>query len=129
MTWTDADRAAAQREGWDLFDLDQPDGPRVCRLDDPEAWRATGVTVEQTWDDDAAVWEHIQADTNPLHEKAVEIVRDMNPAEYKAMRQWVTRNVDPNHRGRAPSRSGDSRLSADDRRTMKLAVADRLAAW
>ncbi|MCU4183875.1 hypothetical protein K6U06_05845 [Acidiferrimicrobium sp. IK] len=75
----------------------------MCRLDDPEAWRATGVTVEQAWDDDTAVWEHIQADRSPLHEKAVEIIRTDNPDEYRAMRRWVSRGERPQPAVTSPS--------------------------
>lgn len=90
--WTDEDRVAARREGWDLFDLDEPGQVRLGRLD---PWQVSSVAVQRTWEDDTAVWEYVMADTSPLHQKAVEIVRDGNPDEYQAMRRWVTRSVHP----------------------------------
>ena len=89
VAWRGEDRAAARREGWDLFDVDEPSQVRLQRLD---PWQAASVAVQRTWEDDTEVWEYVMADTSPLHEKAVGIVRDGNPEQYRAMRRWVTRS-------------------------------------
>lgn len=98
--WTDKDRMAARREGWDLFDIDEPAQVRLQRLD---PWQAPGVAVQRTWEDDTDVWEYVMADTSPLHEKAVEIIRTGNPDEYRAMRRWVTRSEHPQRASRLPA--------------------------
>jgi hypothetical protein len=85
--WTSEDRAAARKEGWGLFDVDEPGEVRLQRLD---PWQAEGVSGCAAWVDDTDVWEYVMADTSPLHQKAVGIVRDRNPEEYRAMRRWVT---------------------------------------
>jgi hypothetical protein len=61
-----------------------------CR---PGPWQASSVAVQRTWGD-TAVWENVTADTSPLHERAVEIVRDGNPDDYRADGSWPARHAD-----------------------------------
>ena len=90
--WTNENRAAARWEGWGLFDVDEPSEVRLRRLD---TWQAEGVGAWGAWVDDTDVRKYLMADTSPLHEKAVGIVRDRNPEDYRAMRRWFTRSERP----------------------------------
>jgi hypothetical protein len=133
-TWTDEDRVAARRQGWDLFETDQG-SLQIQRLDDPDAWRSHGVEVQTVWEDDTDVWEYLMAEPTPLHDKALDTIRVEAPVEYRAMRRWVSHSGRPDRdRVAAASepraeRVGDNRLSDDDRKAMRNAIADRIGAW
>jgi hypothetical protein len=91
-TWTDADRDAAAREGWDLFDSDgSVNGPlQLCKFDDPEEQAAVrGVPVERTWADDNEAWMFVWSTPSPLHTKALAVLEAENPQEVYAIEKWA----------------------------------------
>jgi hypothetical protein len=75
--WTKADSEAADREGWNLFtSAGSVHGPFTIQKDDEMAVFAS--------DDDAM--RHIRSkmdEGSELHIKVVEILKSINPAEYK----------------------------------------------
>ncbi len=80
--WTADDMAAAQAEGWDIFQSD--DCLRLERLDDPGSIPELGFD-DPKFESDYAAWAHVLAggrDGNPLHTKALAHLREHSPDEY-----------------------------------------------
>lgn len=91
IVWTVEDGAAAQTEGWGIFECYGSDnGPfQLCRIDDPEVFAADlGAQILRTWTDDTEVWEFVRSSGSDLHTKALAFLREQNPAEYESIMQW-----------------------------------------
>lgn len=94
-TWSDADAAAANAEGWDIFDSYGSDsGPwQIQRFDDPTAigWPAD---LPYPFEEDTDVWEHVwhlaHQGGHPVHERALAYLKAHNPMEYEAIERWVS---------------------------------------
>jgi hypothetical protein len=75
--WTDADNAAADREGWNIFNTrGSASGNFQIQKDDEAGKFAT----------DPDAWIHVRrkaAEGSELHKKALEIVKLENPTEYQ----------------------------------------------
>jgi len=82
--WTDDDSAAARREGWDLF-VDV--GGHNCRaeLQLHGIYAEDDETIAPFSENDKAAWRHVMAKVlsgNPLHVRALDVLRTNAPAEY-----------------------------------------------
>lgn len=86
--WTPADRLAALREGWNLWDCEGSDNGRtqLCRTDSPDGEDEPG---EPLADDDAA-FQLVVAGAragSALHAKALRLVEKHNPGEAEVIRK------------------------------------------
>ncbi len=85
--WTKEDSNIAMSEGWDLFACDA-DGHELIeleRLDDPGADEALGYD-EPKFANDMEAWHHVRLGSlagNPLHVKALSILKEVSPKEYE----------------------------------------------
>lgn len=90
VEWTKTDTAAAQAEGWDIFQSDEC--LRLERLDDPGSIPELGFTRPK-FADDYGAWRHVVAGTaadNPLHVKALAYLRENSPGEYAEIVEHTT---------------------------------------
>lgn len=87
------DSAAANAEGWDVFDSYGSDnGPyQVCRIDDPERWHADRelAFVPPYLESDDEAWQIVMRRHDPHHAKAREFIKEHNPKEWIAMCKFV----------------------------------------
>jgi len=87
--WTAEDRAAAEREGWDIFEC-QGSAAGVWQIqsfDDVDDELAAVITanVGRVWGDDPEAWMHVWGVASDLHAKALTFIREMNPAEWEVI--------------------------------------------
>lgn len=96
--WNVADRRAAIRDGWDIFETTR-DAARpyeLQKIDDPSVW-PLGERVEQVWDADVDVWEHVvgrAAGGSKLHARALDFLAAHSPAERADIARWVDATPD-----------------------------------
>jgi len=80
--WTLANQQAAQREGWDLFDIDGSKC-QIQHLDFAEDWKlADGSYATQLASDEAA-WKIVREGKEPHHINALQFIKANNPTEYE----------------------------------------------
>jgi hypothetical protein len=88
-SWTDQDRAAAEREGWDIFQCDGSGGGlwQIQKFDDPDDEVADVITatVGRLWETDEEAWLHIWTVPSDLHARALAFIRALNPLEWDAI--------------------------------------------
>ena len=82
--WSAEDRAAASREGWDLFECSGSDhgDVQLQRFDCPD--EVESAPIPYPFDSDVDVWRHVKAraaDGSALHRKALDFLSVRNPAE------------------------------------------------
>lgn len=78
--WTGRDAIEASAEGWDVFDSGgSENGPfQICMRDDMDSGFLT----------DEEVWQHVVDEAregSALHRRALDFVREHNPAEYETI--------------------------------------------
>lgn len=77
--WPGELAAAAQQEGWDLFDsYGDVREIRVERIDDADEVPPGGTHLSS----DSAAWDIVRDGTAPHHVKAREILQEVSPAEW-----------------------------------------------
>lgn len=81
---------AAEPEGWGVFDsCGSENGPwQIQRIDELEVF----TEDNQAW---MLVWERAVVHGSPIHQAALDFVRENNPPEYDAIAAWVTRSTMP----------------------------------
>lgn len=86
--WTPADRAAAERECWDIFECQGSAYAdwQIQVIDSPEE---LAVLPARVLHDDHEAWALVGGTDTALHRKALAILRNMDPGEYAGMMAWV----------------------------------------
>lgn len=89
MDWTAADHAAAEREGWDLFDCSGSahGNLQLQRFDCPD--EVATAPVPYPFNSDPDVWRHVRtraAAGSALHQKALSVLELANPAELRRIK-------------------------------------------
>ena len=81
--WTNEDSTLASAEGWDVFDSEgSANGP----------WQIQKRDETSTFNQDTDAWRYVwqRAERGSLlHQRALEYIKEHNPPEYDAIRQWV----------------------------------------
>jgi hypothetical protein len=89
-SWTAEDQAAAEREGWDIFECDGSGGGpwQIQSFDDVDDELAPVIiaNVGRLWEDDDQAWMFVWAVRSELHAKALAFIHAMNPQEWDAVK-------------------------------------------
>jgi hypothetical protein len=97
--WTAEDRAAADREGWDIFQCDGSGGGlwQIQKFDDVDDELAPVIieNVGRLWETDTEAWLHIWTVPSDLHARALAFIRALNPLEWDAITEAALEQAAP----------------------------------
>ena len=95
--WSDSNYKYASKEGWNIWECSGSLNGflQIGKYDNEEDEEGLQVPIYLSCDQDA--WDIVWNGTKPHHIKALKIVKEYNPMEYKAIIEYINKDKEVSH--------------------------------